>query len=259
MIYYLLVALFLAGMAAFLHAKTYHARQRLLFHDHHIEAEQGIIARRRYLVRYRNVKRSMITRYPGGEDGELEIFVAAEEEVLSTGQQKQTRQAALKQVSFSAGFIPAVRDTGLLLDDILCGRVEPAPQATAAEPLAVLLESRRSVGNALVKLMLLSVLLFPLIALLPFTIPMVVIRVKRCRYRVEAARIVTSWGIFYRHQMSVLLDRVDSLQQSQGPMNKLFGNGNVSIMTAGSSKPDLHLADSPAYLGMYETIRERSQ
>lgn len=258
-IYYVLIAPFLACVAAFLRSKIYHARQRLRFHDHHIEAEQGIITRRRYLVRYRNVKRTMITRYPGGEDGRLEIFVAAEEEVLSAAQQKQTRQAALKQVSFTTGFIPNVRDTGLLLDDILCGRVEPAPQATAAEPLAVLLESRRSVGNALVKLVVLSVLLFPLIALLPLTIPAVVIRVKRCRYRIEAARIVMSWGISYRHEMSVLLDRVDSLQQSQGPLNKLFGNGNVSIMTAGSSKPDLHLVDSPAYSGMYETIRERSQ
>ena len=68
-----------------------------------------------------------------------------------------------------------------------------------------------------------------------------------------------SWGILYRSETSILLDRVDSLQQSQGPLNKLFRNGNVSIMTAGSSKPDFKIIDSPAYLAMYGIIRERSQ
>ena len=109
------------------------------------------------------------------------------------------------------------------------------------------------------KLILLSIVLFPLIVLLPFTVPAMVIRVKRWRYHIEPARIVVSWGMLYRHETSILLDRVDSIQQSQGPLNKLFGNGNVSIMTAGSSKPDLSLPDSPEYLGMYEIIRERSQ
>jgi hypothetical protein len=42
-------------------------------------------------------------------------------------------------------------------------------------------------------------------------------------------------------------------------LNKMFKNGSVSIMTAGSSKPDLKLVDSPDYLRLYEVIRERSQ
>ncbi|MEO5712750.1 MAG: PH domain-containing protein [Luteolibacter sp.] len=258
---YLLIAHVLVVSIACIRSKLYHSRQRLRFHEHHVEAEQGIIARRSYYARYSNVKRTKVTRYPGGGDGELEIFVAAEEEVgqLVQQQQNKNQQKLLKHCSFTTGFLPGVRDQGLLLDDILCGRVEPAPQAVAAEPLAVLLEAPRSVGNALVKLVLLSIVLFPLIALLPFTIPFTVIRVKRWRYRIEAARIVMSWGIFYRSETSVLLDRVDSLKQSQGPLNKLFRNGSISIMTAGSSKPDLNIIDSTAYLAMYEIIRERSQ
>ena len=139
------------------------------------------------------------------------------------------------------------------------GRVDPAPDSVAAEPLKLLLEARRSVGNALVKLVLLSVLLLPAVVLLPLTVPLRVLGVKRFRYRVEAARIVMSWGILYRSETSILLDRVDSLQQSQGPLNKMFRNGNVRIMTAGSSKPDLVIADSPEYLALYEVIRENSQ
>ena len=261
-IYYLLMMPVLVAMIACIRGKLYYSRQRLRFHDHHIEAEQGIISKIRYHVRYSNVKRCKVTRYPGGGDGELEIFVAAEEEMgqLIQGQrQRKSQPTMMKHCSFTTRFLPGVSDLGLLLDDILCGRVDPAPQAVAAEPLEVLLEARRSVGNAVMKLILVSIVLFPLIVLLPFTIPAVVIRMKRWRYRIDAARIVMSWGILYRSETSILLDRVDSLQQSQGPLNKLFRNGTIRIMTAGSSKPDLSLIDSPAYLRMYEIIRENSQ
>lgn len=256
---WLLAAPVVIGLIDCIHGMLYYSRQRLRFHDHHIEAEQGILSKRRFYARYSNVKRTKVTRYPGDGAGDLEIFVAGEEELQQSVSQQKGKQRTLKPCSFTTRFLPRVRDQGLLLDDILCGRVEPVPQAVAADPLEVLLEARRSVGNAIVKLVFLSIILFPLIVLLPLTIPLTAIAVKRWRYRIEAARIVLSSGIFYRSEMSILLDRVDSLQQSQGPLNKLFRNGDVSIMTAGSSKPDLSLIDSPGYLKMYEVIRERSQ
>jgi len=95
--------------------------------------------------------------------------------------------------------------------------------------------------------------------LLPITLPATVIRVKRWCYRIDTARIVKSWGMLYRKETSILLDRVDSLQQNQGPLNKLFRNGNISIMTAGSSTPDFKIIDSPEYLKMFEVIRGSSQ
>jgi uncharacterized membrane protein YdbT with pleckstrin-like domain len=257
--YWLLPAPVLVGIAACLWSKLYHSRQRLLFHDHHVEAEQGIFSRRSYHARYGNVKRSTVTRYPGGDEGSLEIFVAGEEEFGQGVQQRKGRQGILKPCSFTTRFLPGVAGQGMLLDDILCGRVEPAPRAVAAGAAEVLLEAPRSAGNAVVRLVLLSIVLFPLLVLLPFTLPVTVMRVKRWRYRVGEARVVLGRGIFYRSETSILLDRVDSLQQSQGPLNKMFRNGTVSIMTAGSSKPDLVLADTPAYLALYELIRERSR
>ncbi len=257
--YYLLALPVALGLFSLIRSQLYYSRQRLRFHDHHIEAEQGILARRRYFTRYSNVKRTRVTCYPGGGEGELQIFVAAEEEVQQTIQQNKNQKGILKHCSFTSGFLAGVSGQGLLLDDILCGRVHASPDAVADEPQAVLLESPRSVGTAVTRLVLLSILLVPLIVLLPITLPTVVVRVKRWRYRIEAARIVRSWGVFYRSETSILLDRVDRLQQSQGPLNKLFRNGNVSITTAGCSKPDLDLTDSPDYLKLYEVIRGNSQ
>ena len=258
-IYYVLTAPTLLALLGLIWSQLYYSRQRLRFHDHHIEAEQGIFIRRRYFIRYRNIKRTRVTRYPGGGEGELEVFVAAEEEVQQTIQQNRNTKGILKHCSFTSGFLPAAREQGLLLDDILCGRVHAAANAVAGERQALLLETPRSVGIALTRLVLLSTVLLPLILLLPLTLPIMLVRVKRWRYRIESTRIVRSWGVFYRSETSILLDRVDRLQQSQGPLNKLFRNGNVSITTAGCSKPDLDLTDSPDYLKMYEVIRENSQ
>lgn len=263
LIYYLLGLPLIVGLFAWGRGMLYYPRQRLLFHDHHVEARQGILVQRQYFARYGNIKRSESTCYPGGKKGKLEIFVAGEEEVLQGVQQQRHgvkgMQPALKQCSFTSGYLPEVVEKALLLDGVLSGRAEPGQQVEPATGKEILLEARRSVGNAIVQLILVSVLLFPLIVLLPVTVPIVWIRVGRWRYRVEDFRVVVSRGVFYRKQTSILLDRVDSLQQKQGVLNKVFRNGDVSIMTAGSSKPDLKVIDSPGYLALYQLIRERSQ
>lgn len=258
---YLLLLPVLLGAGACIYSKLYSSRQRLRFHDHHVEAETGIIAKRFYLARYSNIKRTTATRYPGGEKGDLQIIVAGEEEYQHAGatKQQQRLQKIMRPCSFTARYLPAVRDTAALLDDILCGRVDPVPDAVPAEPLEVLTESPRSVANAVTRLLLFSILLVVPAVLLPITLPITILRVKRWRYRVDAARIVANRGILYRSESSILLDRVDSIQQSQGPLNKMFKNGNVTIMTAGSSKPDFKIIDAPAYLELYRIIRERSE
>ncbi len=164
----------------------------------------------------------------------------------------------MKQCYFISGMLPEVRKTGALLDDILSGRIPSSRPATSAEASEVLAESTRSVNNSVATLVLTSTILFPLLVLLPLSLPLTIIRVKRWRYRIEDFRIVLSRGIFFRHETSVLLDRVDSLQQRQGLLNKMFRNGKVSIMTAGSSKPDLVIVDSPDFRELHDTIRENS-
>ena len=258
LIHLILLSPALIVIIGLVYSKLYYSRQRLRFHEHHIEAEQGILAKSFYYVRYKNVKRITATRYPGGEEGRLKIYVAGEEQIQAQGAQAKGL-TVMKQCSFTSGMLPEATKTARLLDDILSGRTSPSPSASPAEPSETIAESPRSVGNALAALFLISILLFPLIVLLPITIPITIIRVKHWRYRIEDFRIVTNHGVLFRSETSVLLDRVDSLQQSQGLLNKIFRNGKVTIMTAGSSKPDLTLIDSPEYLRLYQEIRARSE
>ncbi len=255
----LLAVTILVATVGLIHAILYFPRQQLRFHEHHVEAEQGVIAKSQYFVRYKNIKRVTATSYPGGKEGDLKIYVAGEEEVSGQQAQRKGRKQMLKQCSFTSGMLTRPGETARLLDDILAGRIEQSPDATPATPSEILVESKRSTGNALLVLLLISILLFPLIVLLPITIPLTILRVKRWSYRIEDFRIVRNHGVLFRKETSVLLDRVDSLQQSQGLLNKMFRNGKVSIMTAGSSKPDLVLIDSPDFRKLHDTIREYSE
>ena len=147
---------------------------------------------------------------------------------------------------------------GELLDDILCGRVNPAPGAVGAEPMEGLMEAQRALKNAMIGSVLLSVILFPLLVLLPFWLVWLSISIPRWRYCMDAARVIIERGVLYKTRETILLDRVDSLTQNQGPIHKLCGNGTVSIMTAGSSKPDLCIVDCPDYRDVYAKVRDHS-
>lgn len=238
-----------------LHSWLYHRLQKLHFHPHHIEAIQGILATKHFHVRYKNVKRIMTTRYPGGSEGDLRIFVAGEEEIIQGTVQRKNQKPTLQQCSFITSMLPDISQNGQLLDDILTARVDPSPSANPAAPPEVLSSAKRSLGPSIFATLLLSLVLFPLILLLPITIPLAILRIKRWHYQLEQDRVVIRWGLVFPKETSVLLDRVDSIQQNQGPLNKLFKNGNVSIMTAGSSKPDLVIINCPQYLPLYNEIR----
>lgn len=252
--------IFIITLVAFIRAFLYFKRQTLSFHEHHVEGRQGILSISDFYIRYRHIKRTKITRYPGGEDGSLEIFAAGEELAGAASNHQQAKQKGiLKQYSFVTHFLPGAWEDGALLDDILSGRADASPQPVPAEPLEPIWVGPRALKNAIVKLLIVSVVVFPLVILLPITLPLTVMRVKRWRYTIDGAKISVSHGILYRSKTSTLLDRVDSLQQNQGPLNKMFNNGNVTIMTAGSSKPDVAIIDTPDYRKMYDIIRESTQ
>ena len=243
----------------FIYARIRSSKQDLSFHDHHIEAEQGILIKRHFFARYRNVKKSLATQYPGGKQGSLQVFVAGEQIVKAQLQGSAKSQQTLIPCSFTLRFLPEAFNQGRLLDDILSGRVSVGPNTSVAAPLPLITESRRGLGNSVFSLVLASIILLPLVLLLPLTLPLRILAVKKWRYRVEAGRIVNHWGLFFHKQASIVLDRVDSLEQRQGPLNKAFKNGNVSIMTAGSSNPDLVMLAAKDHQSLYQEVRKLSQ
>ena len=222
-------------------------KQHLRLHEHHVELEQGVLFRRHTYARYDDIKKVTVQRYAGTDAGSLTLFVAGETQI-------QTSKGGTTVVPnrFTANYLPDVTPFITSLDALLQGRIS-APQVTTALTVGQAAEYQPAVANGLTTLFLIGLFFPPLWLLAPWS----VLALKRRRYRVEAERAVLEEGVVYRSHTSVLFDRIDSLKQGQGVLGKAFGNGNVTLFTAGSSQPDLLLRDCPEYETLYTAIRAR--
>ena len=222
-------------------------KQRLRFHEHHVELEEGVLYRSHTYARYDDIKKVTVRRYAGTDTGRLTLFVAGETQI-----QTSKGPGPVIPNSFSAHYLADVSPFTTSLDALLQGRIEPE-QATTALTVDERAEFQPSAANSLATLFMVGFFFPPLWLLAPWSW----LTVKRRQYRVEAERAVVEEGVVYRSHTSVLFDRIDSLKQGQGMVGKMFGNGNVTLYTAGSSQPDLVLRDCPEFDPLYTAIRAR--
>lgn len=225
-------------------------KQRVTFHAQHVEAQTGIFFRKHIYARYDNVKRVECTQIPFTDQGRFKLFVAGEQ----VQQQQDGSGASIKiPYSLQGDYIEGISAKNDAMDALMLGLVEPTEiEGTHPQGDDVLTVSRPAVANSVAMLALIG-LVFPPLWL---AIPVVAWRVKVRTYSVEADRVVERGGIFFKYATSVLFNRIDALQQNQGAFGKAFGNGSVTILTAGSSSPDLTVANVPDYQDVYTTIRK---
>ena len=207
-------------------------RQQISFHDDHVEARVGVLQKHEFYVRYDNIKKVESVRIPLTDQGTFRMFVAGERVVQNQQQQQQGAEGGLKiPYSVQVSYIEDIDNRVDALDALLLGRIEPADIAGAhpfGEPATT---AKPAIANSV------ALMLFfpPLWLFVPFVAYGVSVR----RYEVEADRVVHRGGILFKFATSVLYNRLDSLQQDQGALGKAFGNGRVTLLTAGSSSPDL--------------------
>jgi len=233
--------------------------QQLRFHQEHLEAETGILVRRHTHIAFHDVKKVALTRYPGGDVGNLQFF-AAGEQVPSNQAGAQGNQGGagggglgLTPYGVTLRFIDGIEELRPRIDVMLEHATPPARGGIGSE---VLRESQPALANSLVALVLGSLVLLPLALLLPITLPWTVLAVRRRRYRIETGRVVYESGVLYRRHESVLWSRIDALRRKRGFLNTMLGNGSVTLLTAGSSKPDLVLSAMPDCDDFYAELLE---
>lgn len=236
-------------VAAYVWRQLWIEKQRCTLHSSHVELQHGVWWRHHIYARYDDTKKVAIKLYPGGGVGDVQIFVAGERIV----QQGNNNGAVPVPYSLTARFVPATHDLGAQLDEVLQGVRDPGDDRPVGA-VAPVLEARPKVAQMMVGALFVALLLAPFS---PFILIVSWMRARRVRYRLEADRIVRSEGLLYRRETSMLLERIDSLEQKQGAFGKLFGTGTVTLFTAGSSRPDLALGALPDHGTMYRAIRER--
>jgi uncharacterized membrane protein YdbT with pleckstrin-like domain len=227
------------------------AKQRLTLHATHVELQSGIWWRAHFHARYDDLKKVAVTRYPGGMAGSLRLFVAGERII----QQNNNQKGAPMPYSIPVSYVADTEGLGARLDEVI-SRARDAGDTARPAPAQVLVEARPAVANTMVGALVLSALLLPLCVVI---LPLAYARVRRRRYRLEAERVVRAEGLMYRTESSVLYERIDSLRQDQGLLGKMLGNGQVTVFTAGSSRPDLVLDALPDHASVYAALRARYQ
>jgi membrane protein YdbS with pleckstrin-like domain len=65
---------------------------------------------------------------------------------------------------------------------------------------------------------------------------------RRTRWQVGDAGLEIQKGVVWRHQMVVPLSRVQHADVSQGPIQRLFGLGSLTVHTAGTSNASVELS-----------------
>lgn len=241
----------LAGLGAFwglvlVCEPIYYRRCRALFHPRHIEIRKGVLTRSRSYARYGNIRHVTSVRYPFNDRGRLAFQIAG--------------HAA--QTLVPLGFVDAIAARNEVLDQLLSGqvsadRLDALVDAHARQRETPAHRSRPALANTLAPLLGVSIVLFPLVALLPLTWPWAVLSVRRREYRIESYRVVARWGVIFRSQRSIVFEKIDHIQQARGLLNKLFNNGDIRIYTSGSTATDLTVRHIPDYRQFYEALHGR--
>ena len=244
----LIPVLLLLPIPAFVLTKMRTDRQRVTFHEAHLEAQTGILMRNHVYARYDDIKKVETVSIPFTDQGRFRVYIAGERSV----QQGQQGQTVSIPYSITGEYIEDIAHRVDAMDALLLGKIEPTDiLGTHDQGTDVVKTTQPAVANTAVVMGIICVIVFPLLLWLPFRIW----QVKNIFYDVETDRVVRRSGILFKTVTSVLFERIDSLQQNQGALGKAFGNGTVTLLTAGSSRPDLAISDVPDYGDVYDTIR----
>ncbi len=261
----------------YLYQVHYFQRSKLYFYEDVVHFQKGIFFKSFFYARYDNIKDISTTKYPLTDKGDLCFNIAGEKAVQA--QQGQV----VSSHNFTVKYVSNIPVQDKLIDFILLRspRAEEInsyredPEKYAPK---ILMKRRPSLKNPifltilfLMGLNLVSLFIFfwdppwrnifvfwilflVLINVSSLLVVTVITLVKR--FVIENTRVLDRSGVFYKKQTSVVFEKIDFLNNSQGFVNKLFRNGNVTVNTVGSSKAELELNNIDDYKEFYEKLHK---
>ncbi len=253
--------------------RLYYRHAELAILEKHVRYTAGWLRRQTYYALYGNVKDNLTIHYPFSSRGTLRIDVAGENVVTSSNGQS----LSVRSNGFSVPYLEGIAEKDELLDRLLT--FGPKRQALKTEAvrsvkpalantlvpltlgLAALLAGLWYVSAILGIVMpgLDSLLLLSGAALSLLILAIAFLSVRARTYRIEPYRIVGASGILYKRQKSVVCAKIDHLNMAEGFLNKLFGNGNVAVHTAGSTlgSAELLVKNIPGHKEFYRQLEEQ--
>ncbi|MFW5746165.1 MAG: PH domain-containing protein [Nanoarchaeota archaeon] len=257
-------------VASLAYGAALYKRSFLQLYRNSAYAERGIWFKKYQWVRFDNIKGVDTIKYPLTDMGTLRLTVAGD--MIAQPQQQQTRmgkytqtsQARYRSNALSMEYVPRASTKDDLFDMILYDgigaqeivRREQDVKAYAEQPV---ISTRPALRNTVAVWVLilfvtfLTLFFFPL-ALVGMIFSLWAVRVRR--YTITSRRIIYTSGIIYRKEHSILFSRIDHINVQQGMLNKIFGNGNISINTTGSSGTEMVLSNVPDHERFYRVLKQ---
>lgn len=244
-LYTLLIIPMLALLiASLLYGQVYYPRSRLKLYGQGLVFHRGIFMRSSTWARFENIKDITTIKIPGYDVGSMRFNVAGERNIGQGAKQGLP-------YGFTMRYVSEILSKDEWFDyEILAKSEVPVPHAEGG------IEARKALGNSAIKTIAVSTVLFPLLLILPFTLTIALWRAHLVRYRIEPGRVLMRSGRLFRRQTSILFSRIDHIQSGRGALNKLIGNGNIVISTAGSSRPELLLRDVKDHEAFYKALQD---
>ena len=246
---------------------VYQNKVNLSFFENYVYFSKGIFFEEFYFVLRDNIKDITTVKYPFSQSGSVQFNIAGERIV------PQGKTTAIISNSFRVDFIEDIGIKDELIDLIFYKNPDARKIKEIEQNINIYVEESTAVFTtkpvlsntllifgipaAIITLVfvLAAPFLIPLLLALPVVLLLAVLSVKAMSFSIESYRVVAKSGIVYKKQTSILFRKIDHLNVNQGLLNKMFGNGNVSVNTTGSSSAELVIVDVPDYREFYDKLK----
>ncbi len=263
----------------FIYRIFYYNNSEIIFYEDYIHFRKGIFFVTDYYSSYNDIKDISTVKFPFLNTGNIKFNVGGETIV-------QTQQGAHRTSnSFKICFVDDIHILDELIDMVFHKRptlveikeIQSKIKDTSMEPE---LCAKPALINSLFFLVpfvaIIDVAIFLGAHILPYSIPSAFIAggififsslvigipavlIKATSYNIQSYRVYERSGIVFKRQDSITNSKIDFINFSQGPLNKMFGNGNITINTTGSSKPELIIKNIKEFKKFYELLKSRYQ
>ncbi len=248
--------IFLGFLLVSFYRRRYYRFSKMTFYDSYVHFQRGWLFKQEHYVLYSNVKDLISVKYPSSTKGRLTFNVAGENFVGNPSGQNQ--ELNLVSSGFTMNYVSNIVDVHNESEVFLNRYPFSSNKVVSSEPdLQTNLKTFKPVlSNSLLVLILISILVPPLIVLLPISIPMTVIVLRRITYKIQSERVLKDEGVFFKKKTSVLYNRIDHITKQQGLLNKIFSNGNLAIYTVGSGTPELVIKNVKNHDEIYSKLED---
>lgn len=210
--------------------------------SNYIESTSGIIIKTKTYAHLENLKAIEVIKYPLTSTGMLLFDISWDNKV-------QYGNKANQYSIISSGIkIPLVKECNQIFDSI-----DTLLNKKALDK-SIILEKKQDLWNTLLWVVPVSLITF---IFAPVVIWITIWYIKSKKYVLENSRILSYWGIIYKAKRSVLYSKFDFVEQNQWMINKIFGNGMVSVFTKWSWFSDMKMIDISNHSEIYDILKQK--